>query len=233
MTSSSKLASLVFSATLALAAGCSSGSLNATGTGGSPGTGGVPATGGAPGTGGAAGAGGSAGAGACNSPQPGEVPVEHRTVATACAPSTRSPAVPDAGLLSCTTDADCAPDGSATAFATCLRGQCSFDHCLTDADCGATEVCVCANDYYGGNAAYHANICVPANCRVDSDCGPSGYCSPSRGACGSFAGYYCHTAADTCVDPTQDCTGCGAGAPACVYEPTSSKFVCGWGGCAG
>ncbi len=234
MTSSIKLASLVVATFTAVAAGCSSSSLNSTGTGGSPGTGGEPATGGSIGTGGSPGTGGCPGA-VQSAAKLGllttlRVPPEHRAVATACTPSTRSPAIPDAGLLSCTTDADCAVDGAANFFNTCLHGQCSFDQCLTDADCGATEVCVCASDYYGGNAQYHANVCVPSNCRVDSDCGSGGYCSPSRGTCGSYQGFYCHTAGDSCVDPATDCAGCGS-ANACVYGP--SGFVCGSTVCAG
>lgn len=170
----------------------------------------------------------------CGIAQAGEVPSEHRAVATACAPSTRSPAVPDAGLLSCTTSADCAGDAApVTLFATCLHGQCSFDRCLADSDCDANEVCVCANDYYGGNAAYHPNVCVPANCHVDSDCGADGFCSPSRGTCGSYNGYYCHTAHDTCVDPTRDCADCGGAGATCVYTPTTGAFVCGAGACGG
>ncbi|MES1158090.1 MAG: hypothetical protein ABUL67_03215 [Haliangium ochraceum] len=160
-----------------------------------------------------------------------EVPTEHRPVATACAPSSRSPAVPDGGLRSCTTNADCAADGGlASLFSTCLHGQCSFDQCLTDADCGAHGLCACAADYYGGNVAYHPNICVQGNCRVDSDCGSAGFCSPSRGHCGSFEGFYCHTPKDTCVDATKDCGGC---APSCTYSPAAATFVCGGSACAG
>jgi len=164
----------------------------------------------------------------------GEVPPDHRAVASACAPSTRSPAIPDSGLASCATDADCAADGGLAAlFATCLHRQCSFDHCLTDADCGATGVCVCANDYYGGNGLYHANVCVPGNCRVDADCGPGGACSPSRAYCGSYTGYYCHTPNDSCVDATKDCASCGLPGAACIYTPTTAAFVCGSAICAG
>lgn len=225
MTSSLKLASLGFTASVVLAAACSSSNLISPNHDGSVDTQSTPLTG----------SGGSTGTGGCTgTAMRVEIPSEHRAVASACAPSTRSPAIPDAGLLSCTTDADCAQDGgAATYFGTCLHGQCSFDHCLTDADCGATEVCVCANDYYGGNTAYHANVCVPANCRVDSDCGSGGYCSPSRGGCGGYLGYYCHTAKDRCVNATTDCAACNTGAPACTYEPTAGMFVCGSIGCAG
>ena len=158
-----------------------------------------------------------------------EVPNTHRPTAIACSPSTRSPASPDGGTAICTTDADCASDAGSL-FTTCLHGRCSFDRCLTDADCGTTDVCACASDYYGGNAAYHPNVCVPANCRVDGDCGPGGYCSASHGYCGSFQGFYCHTSADTCVDETKDCAGCGN---ACVYSPAVGAFTCATNICAG
>jgi hypothetical protein len=68
------------------------------------------------------------------------------------------------------------------------------------------------------------------NCRVDADCGAGGYCSPSRGRCGVFNGFYCHTSADTCVDPTLDCGSCGI---SCVYTPTVGAFVCGGVVCNG
>lgn len=63
-------------------------------------------------------------------------------------------------------------------------------------------------------------MCMPGNCRVDSDCeSGGGYCSPSQnaglfvcsdgcsGTCGGgLTGYYCHTAADECVNDC-DCAG--------------------------
>ena len=158
----------------------------------------------------------------------GEVPAEHRVAATPCSPSTRRPADPDGGLPSYTSDADCVGDGGSP-FTTCLHGTCSFDQCLSDSDCGS-GVCGCASDYYGGNAAFHPNVCVQAGCHIDSDCGPGGFCSPSRGRCGSYEGFYCHGSADTCVDPTKDCGGC---ASACVYTPTIGAFVCGGAVCNG
>jgi hypothetical protein len=158
-----------------------------------------------------------------------EVPTEHRPVAVACAPSSRSPAAPDGGAPSCTTDADCANDAGSL-FTTCLHGRCSFDHCLSDDDCGGNGVCSCANSYYGGNASYHANVCVPSGCHVDSDCGPNGFCSPSVGTCGYVTGYQCHGPADSCVDAAKDCVGCGN---SCVYSPEAGGFGCGSSLCNG
>jgi hypothetical protein len=152
-----------------------------------------------------------------------EVPTVHRAVAEACAPSNASPPVPDGGTPSCKTDFDCGPYPQSP-FIVCLRGRCSFDQCLTDADCGGTSVCSCANDYTGGGG----NQCLPSTCRVDADCGAGGFCSPSPGRCGWIDGYHCHGKADSCVDETKNCTSCGS---ACIYAPESGAFVCGVPNC--
>jgi hypothetical protein len=176
-----------------------------------------------------AGAGGGICPGTGGARTQGGVPTEHRAIAVACNPG-KAPPPPDGGLPACTTDADCAVDGGAyNYFSRCLHGLCSFDQCLTDSDC-PNGVCGCSADYYGGNALYHPNLCVSSNCRTDADCGAGGYCSPSRGYCGAYQGFYCHGAADTCVDPTTDCSGCGN---SCVYAPTVGAFVCGSAVCAG
>jgi hypothetical protein len=188
--------------------------------GGTTGTGGVLING----TGGA----GGLPPGTCAAPKSGEVPTEHRATAPACN-SSNQPPVPDGGVPSCSTDADCTASTNSL-YRYCVHGACAFDQCLTDTDCGSTGVCACSSDYYGGNSAYHPNFCVPANCRLDSDCGSGGYCSPSRGYCGTFQGFYCHTAADSCVDATADCAGCGN---ACVYSPAVGAFACGSSVCAG
>lgn len=187
---------------------------------GSPGGAGTTGNGGsaATGTGGAGGA-----MAVCKQPYSGEVPSEHCTTAPACQRSNQPP-VPDGGIPSCTTDSDCTANPNSL-FRFCFRGQCSLDQCLTDAECGSTGVCACSSDYYGGNAAYHPNFCVPANCRIDSDCGLGGYCSPSRGRCGTFEGFYCHTSTDSCVDSTADCSSCSL--DACVYSPAVAAFTCG------
>jgi hypothetical protein len=212
-----------------------SGSGGSTGTGGGGGDAGGPPTGGTTGAAGdiAVGTGGAAGAPAgCTVPKSGEVPSEHRATAPACNPSSPPP-IPDGGVPSCTTDADCASSTSypSAYYRYCAHGQCVFDQCLTDADCGSTGVCACSSDYYGGNISHHPNFCVPANCRLDSDCGPGGYCSPSRGTCGTFQGFYCHTAADSCVDSTADCASCGLNA--CLYSPAVAAFACGTVFCNG
>jgi hypothetical protein len=240
MTSIERQVSLLVATAIAFVAlgtvGCG-GSLSTPGGGtggssaGTTGEGGGPATGGTTGTGGNA-PGGAGGAATCAQPHSGEVPSEHRATAPACKASTQPP-LPDGGVPSCTADTDCTAStaGIASLYRYCVQGQCAFDQCLTDTDCGATGVCACSSDYYGGNSAYHPNFCVPANCRLDSDCGAGGYCSPSRGYCGTFQGFYCHTPADSCVDSTADCASCGLNA--CVYSPAVGTFACGSSICAG
>jgi hypothetical protein len=168
-------------------------------------------------------------------------PAQHRATATACSASTviagcLAPGT-DAGSggQACSTDADCAPDGSpSTPYAKCLHGACGIDECLTDSDCATGTVCSCSSAYYGGISCYHPNLCVPSNCHVDGDCGSGGFCSPSAGYCGVVEGFYCHKPTDPCFDETTDCACTGQpGFHACVYTPTIGAFVCGGGVCAG
>jgi hypothetical protein len=153
-------------------------------------------------------------------------PSEHRALATACAPSSAHlpcEIVDGGGGQACTTDADCAGDGSYNPYSSCLRGHCGIDKCLSDSDCSSTEVCSCSSAYYGGNACYHPNLCVPANCHVDSDCGSGGFCSPTAGVCGTVEGFYCHKPTDPCVVPT-DCGGTSLSS--CSYSTAVGAFCC-------
>ncbi|HTQ43573.1 MAG TPA: hypothetical protein VMI75_12505 [Polyangiaceae bacterium] len=102
--------------------------------------------------------------------------------------------------------------------------SCTYDACTHDADCGEGETCACHGSTYTGDSG---NRCVSGDCRVDSDCGAGGYCSPSStgGMCGGFsvAGYYCHTAADTCIDDAD----CSSGSPAgCFYSTSAGHWAC-------
>jgi hypothetical protein len=151
----------------------------------------------------------------------GRVPDEHRATATACAPSTRAPPEPDGGLPACTSNADCVGVGNGL-FPNCLRGTCQFDPCLSDSDCG-DGVCGCADDFYGGNAQYHGNVCVQAGCHVDADCGTDGYCSPSHSRCGTYEGFFCHCGSDPCVNAASDCS---SQSQSCTYSPTAGEFTC-------
>jgi hypothetical protein len=95
-----------------------------------------------------------------------------------------------------------------------LSCQCSYDGCQHDTDCPTNQLCAC----HGSPLLTGGNTCEPGNCRVDSDCGANGYCSPSAGTgnCGGLAGYYCHTAQDTCVNDT-DCNSNTTGDSICEY----------------
>jgi len=124
----------------------------------------------------------------------------------------------DGGPIACTVDADCQEAGIGLY---CRKGACSPDACLVDGDCPTGEACGCSNMFRGNIA--QANRCVMSSCRVDADCGPGGVCSPSFSArCGGLAGFYCHSAADSCQTDT-DC--CGS-TPQCRYQPTLGHWAC-------
>jgi hypothetical protein len=151
-------------------------------------------------------------------------PATHRAADVACPSTSLNAAVFPDGGPPCTTDSECADAGGGTQL-TCLQGKCSADQCLLDSDCPAGSACGCANSYYGGNAS-HPNSCFTSECRVDSDCGSGGYCSPSFvGYCGGLTGYFCHKAADTCVNDT-DCLCASSQGGRCYYEPTVSHWQC-------
>ncbi len=70
---------------------------------------------------------------------------------------------------------------------------------------------------------------MPGNCRVDSDCGANGFCSPTATSdgCGEVAGYYCHTAADSCTNDS-DCEGVDS--MECIWVDGDSRWECKVGG---
>jgi len=152
-----------------------------------------------------------------------EVPPAHRALATACAPTPADANdifIYRASGIPCTSDEQCRPDGGLPGY--CLRGACTIDQCLTDDDCGG-GVCVCSTASVPTEIVENLNYCVKGNCRTDGDCGPAGYCVPSAGIC-SGGGFFCHTEADTCVDPTIDCpSSCIS---ACTYFPSRGAFAC-------
>jgi hypothetical protein len=156
----------------------------------------------------------------------GRVPVNHRPsdaqCSTAAAPGDCVAPFPDAGCAGdndCTeadTNGRCINQGGGPA-APCF---CTFDECLVDTDCPGGQTCACHGAPYTDG---RGNTCVTGNCRVDADCGAEGYCSPSSltAICGdSLAGYYCHTAADLCIDDS-DCSSGG-----CLYSTTDSRWEC-------
>ena len=153
-----------------------------------------------------------------------EVPPRHRAFASACDPTpadANSIFIYGASGVPCTSDAQCRPDGGLPGY--CLRGACTIDRCLTDDDCGG-GVCVCSTRSVPSEIVENMNYCVNGNCRVDGDCGAGGYCVPSGGPCNSGGGFFCHTGADTCVDPAIDCpSSCYS---TCAYFPDRGAFAC-------
>jgi hypothetical protein len=166
----------------------------------------------------------------------GAVPVNHRPSGTTC-PQQRGPGMLpsscnyDAGTPAlCLRDSDCTQGNNGRCVhpdltpAVCVTG-CSYDECFTDSDCAANAPCDCRASATDSTA----NTCVAGSqCRVDADCGPGGYCSPSAGygpfQCG--IAYFCHTAADTCLNDT-DCD-----AAKCQYDSTAALWRCGGPTCA-
>lgn len=94
---------------------------------------------------------------------------------------------------------------------------------MHDTDCATGLTCACHGSPYTHGAG---NTCVPGNCRVDADCGSGGYCSPSDApmSCGALGGYYCHTAADQCIDDT-DCPS-SQGPQVCAYSTSTGRWEC-------
>ena len=169
-------------------------------------------------------------------PPPGvRFPKAHRAAAEAC-PSTRPPGIAlpvdagatvDAGISdpnACLWDGDCTKGKNGRCSGTRLGLQCTYDACFVDGDCTSGAACLCS-----GNG----NYCGTGTCLSDATCGGRG-CSPTLDfVCGNYGGtrgYYCHTAADTCVDDT-DCTEGGAGF--CGYDPAASHWSCSYSACAG
>lgn len=167
------------------------------------------------------------------------VPLKHRAAATMCDDerSTVEPSIPSGSgaPVDCTSHADCQNGDNGRCVGNSHDGwYCTYDLCFADADCGPSpKVCEC-----GGGFRSDHNVCLnEGNCRVDADCGANGFCSPTLGSCGDYSGtvgYYCHTAADECVDDA-DCADEPStfGAPYCAYNPTAGKWMCSSQQCVG
>jgi hypothetical protein len=130
----------------------------------------------------------------------------------------------------CSNDADCVEGlrGRCQDF----RGfsQCTYDECVSDDECSTPGPCGCEKAFWSD-----ANACLEGDCRLDADCGEAGYCSPSLGSCGNYAGivgYWCHTAADACVDDG-DCVDPQMGAGFCMFSSEVSHWVCSYNHCVG
>jgi hypothetical protein len=194
------------------------GNAGATGSAGATGNAGATGTAGASGTGGLAGGAGAGGT-AGNPP--------HRPAAITCAPSITFPGSQDAGVTSCVTDGDCRPEGGFAFAAYCHNHVCTSDQCFADSDCLTGQLCECSFSFGHG---LHGNFCVSTGCHVDADC-PSGLCSPTGdgGVCGSFLGYRCRSASDTCRTDS-DCPNKPDGGVSlpnkCIYAPEVGHWQC-------
>jgi Cys-rich repeat protein len=128
------------------------------------------------------------------------------------------PTLPDGGVTSCKTDADCAANAF---YRFCHAGQCQADQCSTDGDCPSGQACSCASEQIGN--AEHVNRCVTVQCRVDSDCGAGQWCSRTEeDLCSGGPFFACHSSADTCrVD-----ADCCSSAPSCRYQEMLGHWAC-------
>jgi hypothetical protein len=157
----------------------------------------------------------------------GRVPTYHRPDDSQCSqPAAAGDCMISGGATPCGSDSQCTSGTngrcveSSGGAITCL---CTYDTCRGDTDCPTGDLCACHGSPYTG---HDGNTCIAGNCRVDSDCGSGGYCSPSHGTtgCGGLSGYYCHTAADTCLDDT-DCTG-ASGDDVCAWSANDVHWEC-------
>jgi len=158
-----------------------------------------------------------------------KLPLNHRPNDSECQAPAPAGECGETGLpQSCADDDACTTgtNGRCIADGPIAGCHCTYDTCSQDTDCPTAQLCVCHGSALSDGAG---NTCMPGNCRVDSDCGADGYCSPTASAngCGEVVGYYCHTAADSCVNDT-DCQG---GLPSeCIWVDTDSRWECEQGG---
>jgi hypothetical protein len=98
----------------------------------------------------------------------------------------------DAQLDSCSSDADCTehPNGFCGQVRAPITMACGCAYgCLQDADCGAGEVCKCAEP---------VGECIPASCVTDDDCGDL-LCVLYPRDCGMSGRLACESPADECL----------------------------------
>jgi hypothetical protein len=113
----------------------------------------------------------------------------------------------------CHSDADCtaAPGGTCQLS---VAGQCRYNECQVDSDCGPMARCDCQE----------VNRCVEAQCFSADDCGGFACDASLALMCGNIyppVGYYCRSAQDECRG-NDDC----AGNRSCVYDPAVSHWAC-------
>jgi hypothetical protein len=219
--------------------GGSGGGSGAQGNGQSGGISGIQSDGAFAGMGGSRGSGGSTGTTVDSGPSPDSitathVPTNHRSTMASC-PQGRGPGTSGFGTCNCPEcpclqDNDCESgmNGRCTSGPFACSMGCSYDGCLSDADCTGSVPCACRSSASDSML----NFCATqSNCRIDADCGPSGYCSPSLldlvqnngySMCENLAtGYFCHTPKDSCTDDSD----CNQGT--CNFDLTSQSWSCG------
>ena len=67
-----------------------------------------------------------------------------------------------------------------------------------------------------------------AACKSDAECAGGGYCSPSVDPDKTnygITGWWCHTAADSCIDDA-DCATDGGPVAKCAYDPGNTHWSC-------
>jgi hypothetical protein len=146
----------------------------------------------------------------CDDIDPLDVGIYHRESAEEC-PATRAPLNPAPSTCGsseadeCSTHDDCTdgPNGRCGVADESGRCGCGYDQCFSDAECSATSVCICAEQYpFELNTN---NTCRPADCQTDADC-DTGLCMGEPFFCGAaepgdtmwITRFSCATASDEC-----------------------------------
>lgn len=129
----------------------------------------------------------------------------------------------------CHTDDECVsgPHGYCALSATGFGDYCGCHYgCMSDADCGTDQVCLC-----GGDAPGYPSVsrCIPAGC-LDSDACDGGMCrlGDLPFACASTYRTACTTADDTC-EQHEDCATNRL--EFCYPEPDLGHWACTERGC--
>jgi hypothetical protein len=113
----------------------------------------------------------------------------------------------------CHGDDDCtaAPGGTCQLG---VGGECLYNECQVDSDCGPMARCECQN----------VRRCVESRCSSADDCAGFACEASLAPQCGNLyphVGYYCHSEQDECRS-NDDCVGNRS----CVYDPAVSHWTC-------
>jgi hypothetical protein len=143
-----------------------------------------------------------------------------RATATVCQ-AERGPGKIDQGARGeCKEDGECTKGKNGRCLTVGARerdNKCTYDQCITDADCSGSNAGPCECNPYG-------NTCAVGNCKVNSDCGPEGHCMPSSdmGCSQREIEYHCVTNDDTCTPFGEDC----GKDHQCIYSDELKHFTC-------